>query len=132
MNDKNKKPASKQGNKEVQLDIDPSTKIEALEEKINSQDGVILALRELLEEKDARIIQLSNVIDVQSEDLDKLPTLESSVSICGQDIRTTMLLSLVPIIGDKGFEYAQTNAQSAEIAVDKMMKVWGFSDEVNT
>jgi hypothetical protein len=122
----------KQGNKEVQLDIDPTTKIEALEEKLTAQDGVILALRELLEEKEGRIIQLGTVIDVQSEDLDNLAQQAESnsftalESIATQSLRTTMLMAMLPQVR---LDYAHSDAQKAVREVNVIMEVWGISDE---
>ena len=123
-----KKPTAKQPQKEVQLDLESSEKITALEDKIAALEGKIATLNECIGDKNERIKQLSNVIDVQSKDLDELSraTLVEGVALESPSLRTTMLMAMLPQVR---IDYPRPDAQKAAESVDVIMEVWGFSDD---
>ena len=115
------KTTTKQPQKEVQLDLDPSEKITALENQVVVKDDTIAELQ-------ARIEQLSNVIDVQSKDLDELSraTLVEGVALQSPSLRTTMLMAMLPQVR---IDYPRPDAQKAAESVGIIMEVWGLSDD---
>ena len=108
---------------EVQLDATPS-----IEEKLQC---IIDALNLKNDELKALLIDKDNTIDLMVEQetflnaqiAEAMPLVGVALESTSPDLRTTMLMALVPNIS---LEYPRDGAQKANKAVDIIMEVWGM------